>query len=251
MTAPWGLMLATAASSVGAVSAAAVVLRLPESFRQRAVPLAVAFAAGTMLGAVFLGLLPHALEHGDAHRILPWCLAGIIAFFGLERFLLWRHCHAEHCPVHGRSAELILIGDALHNCLDGVVLAVAWSTSPTVGLGATVAIIAHEIPQEIGDFAILLDAGWSPRKAVLWNLVSATATIPGALGGWLLLADLTPALPPMMALAAAGFLYIAVADILPGLHQRRSGVTGWLQFPLILLGVATIVLCHGLSGPEP
>lgn len=251
MTVAWGLMLATAGASIGAVSIAASVLRLPADVRRRSIPLAVAFAAGTMLGAVFLGLLPHALEHGSAHRVLAWCLAGIIVFFGLERFLLWRHCHAEHCPVHGGSAELILLGGAIHNLTDGIILATAWSTSTEVGIGISAAIIAHEIPHKVGDFAILLDAGWHPRRAFWWEMLSSAAIVPGAIGGWLLLADLATALPPMMALAAAGFLYIAVADILPGLHQRRGGVTGWLQFPLILLGIATIVLCHGLSGSEP
>jgi len=243
-----GLIITAVLASHGAVLVAASMLKLPERVRHVIIPAAVAFAAGTMLGAVFLGLLPHALAHAPAHQIMPWTLGGILGFFILERFLIWRHCHDEQCAFHQRTAELILIGDGLHNLIDGIVLAVAWSTSPGLGMATTVAIIAHEIPQEIGDFAILVDAGWSPRRAFFWNQISAATTLLGALGGWWLLSSLAPALPPMMAVAAAGFLYVAVADILPGLHQRSHGLAGWLQIPLILAGVATIALCHGLGG---
>lgn len=239
------------ASSLGAVLVAGLMLRLPDRWRLAVMPGAIAFAAGTMLGAVFLGLLPHALHHGPTHRVLVWVLVGILGFFVLERLLIWRHCHDHQCTFHGRSAELILIGDGLHNFLDGVVLAVAWTGSPGLGLTATVAIIAHEIPQEIGDFALLLDAGWSPRRAFWANQASAATTLAGAGLGWWLLRDLAPLLPPLMAIAAAGFLYIAVADILPGLHRRGPGRAGWMQFPLILAGVAVIALCHGQAGHAP
>ncbi len=244
-----GLIISAIIGSFGSVLAAALLLKLPEGRRKAVVPFAIAFAAGTMLGAVFLGMLPHALSHQPAHRILPWTLGGILFFFILERCLIWRHCHDEQCSVHGRSAELILIGDGLHNCIDGVVLAIAWTSSPAIGMATTVAIVAHEIPQEVGDFAILLDGGWSPRKAFLWNQASAATTLLGALGGWWLLQDLQPMIPPLMAVAAAGFLYVAVADILPGLHRRGHGPAGWLQIPLILAGVATIALCHAHAKP--
>jgi zinc and cadmium transporter len=239
-----GLMTAAALAGGGALLMAALVLCLPVWLRRVIIPPAIAFAAGTMLGAVFLGLLPHALAHRSAEQVLPWTLGGIIGFFVLERCLLWRHCHTDHCAFHGRSAELILIGDGLHNLIDGIVLAVAWTASPTLGMSTTVAIIAHEIPQEIGDFAILLDAGWSPRKALFWNLVSAAPILIGALAGWWFLAAVQPAVPQLMAIAAAGFLYVAVADILPGLHQRGHGAWGWMQIPLLLAGIAVIVLCH-------
>ena len=234
-------------ASFGAVLIAALTLLLPDQWRRAAVPTTVAFAAGSMLGAVFLGLLPHALAHGPADQVLPWTLGGVIAFFILERFFLWRHCHADNCAFHGRSAEMILVGDGLHNLIDGIVLAVSWTASPALGVSATIAIVAHEIPQEIGDFAVLLDAGWSRRKALAWNLVSAANTLIGALAGWWFLDTMAPAVPYLMALAAAGFLYIAVADILPGLHQRRPEERSWLQIPLMLAGVAVIALCHGLA----
>jgi zinc and cadmium transporter len=243
-----GLIVTAILASHGAVLLAAAVLKLPERTRRVIIPAAVAFAAGTMLAAVFLGLLPHALSCAPTPQIMAWMLGGIFGFFVLERLLLWRHCHDMQCSFHRQTAELILIGDGLHNFIDGIVLAVAWSTSPGLGMATTVAIIAHEIPQEIGDFAILVDAGWSPRRAFLWNQLSAATTLLGALGGWWLLATLAPALPPMMAVAAAGFLYVAVADILPGLHQRGHGLAGWLQLPLILAGIGTIALCHGLGG---
>jgi len=243
-----GLILMAVLASHGAVLVAAAMLRLPERIRRAVVPSAVAFAAGTMLGAVFLGMLPHALEGRSPHDILPWTLGGILGFFGLERLLLWRHCHDDQCTFHKQTAELILIGDGLHNLIDGIVLAIAWTTSPTLGMATAIAIVAHEVPQEIGDFAILVDAGWSVRRAFIWNQISAATTLLGALGGWWLMSFLTPALPPMMAIAAAGFLYVAVADILPGLHQRGRGLTGWLQIPLILAGIGTIAVCHGHAG---
>jgi len=247
MSHPFAWLLASALlASVGTVLMAALTLVLPDHWRRAALPATVAFAAGSMLGAVFLGLLPHALEHRSAAQVLPWTLGGIIAFFILERFLLWRHCHVDQCAFHGRTAEMILVGDALHNLIDGIVLAVSWNASPALGLSATVAIVAHEIPQEIGDFAILLDAGWSRRKALFWTLLSARPTMAGAIAGWWFLETMIPAVPSLMAVAAAGFLYVAVADILPGLHQRRPEERRWLQIPLMLAGVAVIVLCHGL-----
>ena len=154
----------------------------PSKVRERLVPFLVSYATGTLLGASLLGLLPEAIEQGGLLPSLGSVLAGLIAFFVLERFLIWRHCHHEGpCEVHGAAGQLILVGDALHNFVDGAVIAAAFMSSVPLGIATGIAVIAHELPQEVGDFAILLDNGFSPRRALTWNLVSGSTTIPGAL----------------------------------------------------------------------
>jgi len=168
-----------------------------------------------------------------------------VLFFILEKLVLWRHCHETGCEVHGHAAPLILIGDAFHNFVDGIVIAAAFLTSVPLGITATIAIIAHEIPQEVGDFAILLDGGLSRNRALVLNSLSAAATLPGAVLSYFWLAGTTAAMPYVLALSASSFIYIATADLIPSLHSRLSPADSIQQTLLLVAGILTIAFMPG------
>ncbi len=230
--------------SIGAIAGAAALLVLPEIVRRHAVPFLISYATGTLLGAAFIGMIPAALEKGEMRAILATVLAGMVLFFVLEKLVLWRHCHDAECEVHGQAAPLILIGDAFHNFVDGVVIAAAFLTSIPLGVATAIAVIAHEIPQEVGDFAILLESGYSRRKALVLNTLSADTTLPGALVAYFWLADARELVPYVLALSAASFIYIASADLVPHLHRRISLPESIRQVALLLVGIGTIALLH-------
>jgi zinc and cadmium transporter len=231
--------------SVGAIAAAATFLLFPKSVRERLVPFLVSYATGTLLGAALLGLLPEAIEQGGLRPSLGTVLGGLMAFFVLERLLIWRHCHVEGpCEVHGTAGQLILVGDALHNFVDGAVIAAAFMSSVPLGIATGIAVIAHELPQEVGDFAILLDNGFTKMRALKWNLISGSTTIPGALLAYVGLQQVPQFNATVLALSAASFLYIGLADLVPGLHRRIGAETGVGQLLLILAGVGTILMLH-------
>ncbi len=216
-------------------------------------PHLVSFATGALLGAALLALVPHALESGvGAHGIGIALVAGIIVFFVLEKMVLWRHCHADACEAHGpqehhrakASATLILWGDAFHNLLDGVLLAAAFLTDVHLGIVTAIAVFAHEIPQEVGDLAILLNSGMKRRRALMLNVVVSLTSVAGAVVAYFLLEQALGVLPYALAIAAASFLYIAVADLIPGLHRRVDARTSVQQVVLIALGILLIGLTH-------
>jgi zinc and cadmium transporter len=229
---------------------------LPARRRNALLPHLVSFATGALLGAALLALLPHALDSGaGAHGIGIALAGGIIAFFVLEKAVLWRHCHVDACEAHGpqdhhrdrASATLILWGDAFHNILDGVLIAAAFLTDPHLGVVTTVAVFAHEIPQEVGDLAILLNGGMSRRRALTLNVAVSLTSIAGAVVAWYLLAKALQWLPYALAIAAASFLYVAVADLIPGLHRRVDAKTSIQQVILITLGIVVIAVTHNLA----
>ncbi len=236
------------------VLAASVYLLLPDSPRQRLLPHLVSFAIGALLGAAFLALLPHAMSLGDdLHSLGLTVLLGILAFFTLEKLVLWRHCHAHDCEAHGHSESskpdsapgvLILVGDGLHNLVDGVLIASAFLTDFHLGVVTSMAVAAHEIPQEVGDFAILLHSGFSRSRALLFNIISSLATIVGAVVAYYSFEDAQFLLPYVLAIAASSFIYVAVADLIPGLHKRTHFSATVQQLSLILLGVAVIYWAH-------
>lgn len=229
--------------SLGAIGGAALLLVFPEAIRKTLVPCLVSFATGTLLAAAFLGMIPAALKQEDSTAILASVLAGMVLFFILEKIVLWRHCHEGDCPgEHGRAAPLILVGDAFHNFVDGIVIAAGFLTSIPLGIATSLAVVAHEFPQEVGDFAILLDSGMSRTRALVLNTLSASATLPGALMGFFWLAEMRAAIPFILAISAASFIYIATADLIPELHRRTSGETAVRQLVLLLAGIATIVV---------
>jgi zinc and cadmium transporter len=222
------------------------------------VPMLVSYAIGTLLGAAFLEILPHAVEHGGGPRqVATTVLLGILGFFVLEKLVLWRHCHEERCegheaqPLgtdHGRSGLMILVGDTFHNFVDGVLIAAAFLQDFRLGVVTSIAIIAHEIPQETGDFLILLHSGYSKAKAFGYNLLSSLATVAGGLGAYFALSAMQQAVPIFLALAAASMIYVAVADLIPGLHRRPELAATAEQVLLIGLGVGTIVAVDVLIG---
>jgi len=191
------------------------------------------FAIGALLGAAFLEVIPHAFERGNAHEAAAAILGGIFLFFVLEKLLIWRHCHTENCEVHdphesgagpahdhGRSGLLIIVGDTIHNFLDGLLIAAAFLQSTEVGIIAAVAIIAHEIPQEVGDFLVLLHSGYSRARAFTLNVLSSLGSVAGGLLGYFTLQGYEHWEPVLLGVVAASMIYVAVADLIPGLHRR-------------------------------
>ena len=230
--------------SIGAVAGAALMLLFPDSIRRTLVPVLVSYATGTLLGAAFLGMIPAGLKHAPAPALMATVLAGMVLFFVLEKFVLWRHCHESGCEVHSRGGPLILIGDAFHNFVDGVVIAAAFLTSIPLGITASFAVIAHEVPQEVGDFAILLDSGYGRAQALLLNGLSSATTLPGAVVTYFWLGETRAAVPYILALSAASFIYIAAADLIPGLHKQVTAAASLRQLLLLLAGIGTIALFH-------
>ncbi len=256
------IVLCTLASGVLSVLAAGLFLALPGRQREAALPHLVSFATGALLGAALLALIPHAVIGAGServHQVGIALIAGIALFFVLEKFLLWRHCHDVDCdehtvsdPDHSQhdharrkaSGSLVLVGDALHNVLDGVLIAAAFLTDVHLGLVTAVAIMAHEIPQEVGNFAVLLHSGVSRRRALALNLLTSLTAVIGGVVGYFALETAVRLLPFALGVAAASLLYVAVADLIPGLHRRvdpRSSIT---QVLLIGCGIAIIALAE-------
>jgi zinc and cadmium transporter len=218
---------------------------------------AAALSVAALLGAAFLEIIPHALEHGNPHNLAATLLFGILAFFVLEKLVLWRHCHHDHCEAHdaqapahdhGRSGLLILVGDTFHNFVDGILIAAAFLQSTELGIVTSLAIIAHEIPQEVGDYLILLHSGYSKVRALVFNLLSSLATLVGAMLAYFALSQLTEWIPTLLGLGAASMIYVAVADLIPGLHKRTDLRATIQQVLLIGLGVGSIALVRALAG---
>jgi zinc and cadmium transporter len=228
--------------SVGAIVTAAAFLLLREKIQKILIPCLVSYATGTLLAAALLGLLSHALEITSPLPILSTVLVGIVVFFLLEKLVVWRHCHDVECDVHGLAGPMILIGDAFHNATDGLVIAASFLSSVPIGIAAGVSIIAHEIPQEVGDFAILLHGGYSKRKALLLNVLSSLSTVPAAILAYYALEIMRAAIPYVMAFSAASFLYIALTDLYPELHEKVGFGSAIRQFLLMLAGIGTMIL---------
>lgn len=236
------IIIAAVSGSVLSVAGAALILFLSGEVRKSLVSLLVSYATGTLLGAAFLGMLPHALEYVRPPALLGTVLAGIVFFFLVEKLVIWRHCHNGGCQVHGTAGPLILFGDAFHNFVDGVVIATAFLVSIPLGVTTALAVIAHEVPQEVGDFAILLDGGYSKRKALAFNILSSVATFPGAIIAYCSLEAAQGIVPYVLAISAASFIYIAIADLIPTLHQRVGIKVGISQFVLLMAGIGTILI---------
>src|SRR2546423_2937084 len=242
MTLGWILAASFAGGTLSA-GLAAFSLALRASW----LPMLVSYAIGALIGAAFLEVIPHAFERGQPGEAGIAILAGIFGFFVLEKLLLWRHCHTENCEVHdphahdhGRSGALIVVGDTVHNFVDGVLIAAAFLQSTEVGVIAALAIIAHEIPQEVGDFLILLHSGYTRGQALAVNLLSSTGTIFGGVLGFYCLQDVRAWEGALLGLVAASMIYVAGADLIPGLHKRPELRHTASQALLIALGIASI-----------
>jgi zinc and cadmium transporter len=251
------ILLSSIAGGLASVLAAAL---LGELAGVKRVAILVSYAIGALLGAAFLEVIPHAMADADhpAH-VAATILGGILGFFVLEKLVLWRHCHHDHCEVHeaqppqhdhGRSGLMILIGDTFHNFVDGILIAAAFMQDTELGIVTAVAIIAHEIPQELGDYMVLLHSGYRRSRAIGFNLLSSLATLVGGLLAYAALSELQSWIPYILAIAAASMIYVAVADLIPGLHKRPELGATVQQVLLIVLGVATILLAQYAVGED-
>ena len=250
MTLVW-ILLATFFGGMLSAALASLFLLLSEARRNWLLPHLISFATGAMLAAALIGLLPEAIESvgpGRIQAIGAAVLAGIALFFVLEKLVLWRHCHTESCETHSphesdrdRAAGwIVLFGDGVHNAFDGVLIAAAFLTDTKLGVVTTIAITAHEIPQELGDLAVLLHARMSPVRALWFNAASSLTSIIGGLVGFLALRRTLDVLPYAISVAAASLIYVAVADLIPGLHRRVDLGAGMAQVLLIACGVGVI-----------
>jgi zinc and cadmium transporter len=290
----WIILTSFVGGALSVAGAGLVALRA----RTAAVPMLISYAIGAMLGAVFLEILPEGIEIAtDVHAFTATVLFGILLFFTLEKLVIWRHCHGDHCEVHaihteedcpdthktdapvtpilntkyraaskktlgtpvsvvkaphnhhhdhghdgGRSGMMVMIGDTFHNFVDGILIASAFMVDVKVGIVTAVAIIAHEIPQEVGDFLILLHSGYSKKQAFAFNLVSSFATVVGGTIAYFALQHVQSWIPTILGLAASSMLYVAVADLIPSLHKRTELRATLSQLSLIACGVASIWL---------
>jgi zinc and cadmium transporter len=250
MTLGWILAASFAGGTLSA-GLAAFSLALRASW----VPMLVSYAIGALLGAAFLGVIPEAFAKGPPQQAAMALLGGIFGFFVLEKLLLWRHCHTENCEVHdqhgqahdhGRSGALIIVGDTVHNFVDGLLIAAAFLQSIELGILTAIAIVAHEIPQEVGDFLILLHSGYSKARALAMNLLSSAATMVGGVVGYFGLQIASGWETTLLGIVAASMIYVAVADLIPGLHRRPELRDTASQALLIALGIGTIALVGSL-----
>lgn len=280
-------------SLLGGVLSVSLAALFALNVRTTWVPMLVSYAIGAMLGAVFLEILPHAFSLASSvESVSATLLLGLLLFFVLEKLVIWRHCHGDHCEVHamhteencpvthpeqatqdtgfkykavapqqpsallshghihshshdgGRSGLMIMIGDTFHNFIDGILIAAAFTADIKLGVVTALAIIAHEIPQEVGDFLILLHSGYSKKQALVFNLVSSVATMVGGLIAYYALQYVQSWIPIILGLAASSLLYVAVADLIPGLHRRTELKATLAQILLISIGVSTIWIAH-------
>jgi zinc and cadmium transporter len=228
--------------SFGGLVVASSLLLFNDQARLRLLPSLVSYAVGALLGVALLALLPEALETLPPAQVFGTLLAGILTFFILEKLVLLRHCHTDECLVHSAAAPLVIMGDAFHNFIDGATICAAVLTSVPLGVNTAIAVAAHEIPQEVGDVAILLASGYSRRRALLLNGLSAAAGIVGTLLAFMTVGTIPGTRPYILALSSASLLYIAMSDLIPGLHRGHTERSAVHQVLLIAAGIGTVVI---------
>lgn len=241
------------------VLVASAFLLLNDDWHRRLLPYLISFAVGALLGAAFLALLPHAMDLAgpdNMHRIGLTFVIGILIFFMLEKLVIWRHCHHDDCEAHTpgdhvhdpeRSAgTLVLVGDGLHNLIDGVLIATAFLADFHLGVVTALAVAAHEIPQEVGDIAVLVNSGMSRWRAFAYNIAASMTAVLGGILAYFALETAELARPYVLAIAAGSFVYVAVADLIPGLHRRTRVYDSVVQVLMIVIGLGMIVASHSL-----
>jgi zinc and cadmium transporter len=234
--------------SCGGLCVASSLLLFTDAVRTKVVPWLVSYAVGALLGVALLALLPEALETLPPAVVFGTLLVGILVFFVLEKLVLLRHCHTDECEVHAATAPLVIIGDAFHNFIDGAIVCTAVLSSIPLGINAAIAVAAHEIPQEVGDVAILLAAGYSRTRALLLNVVSGAAGIAGALVAYGAVEVIPGVRPYILAFSSASLLYIAMSDLIPDLHRGEIDANAVRQVLLIVAGIGTVVAFEKLAG---
>ena len=249
ITLEW-ILLFSILGSIGALSAAAVFILFKEKTQKLVVSLLISYATGILLSAALLGLIPEAIEAAgnEPHSVMLFVLGSIFFFFFLEKIVIWRNCPNEECDVHGVAAgPIVLFGDAFHNFVDGVLITAAFLTDFNIGLAVGFAIIAHEVPQETGDFGILLHSGFTKKKAYAYNALSSLTTIPASIISYFVFESVSYLIPFVLAISAASFLYIALSDLTPELHQKSGLKHGVRQLILIILGITTMYFIISLG----
>jgi zinc and cadmium transporter len=238
--------------SVGAITAAGSFMFLDEKYQKKLIPFLIAFATGVLLTAALLGLIPEAVEEvGEPHIIMPFILGGILFFFIMEKIVIWRNCRNKECEVHSHaSGPIILLGDSLHNFTDGIVIAAAFLSGTSLGVVAGLTIIFHELAHETGDFGILLHSGYSKKKAFIYNMISSSTTIPAAIISFFILDSIEFAVPFLLAIAAASFIYIALSDLTPDLHQNTDIKYILRQLVVMIIGIILMALLLSVGGHQ-
>lgn len=226
------VLIVSAISLIGVIA-----LGLNDRFLRSILSYLVSLSAGALLGDVFLHLLPEMNETGFGVKEGIYFLVGIVLFFILERFILWHHSHGTHDEEIHSSVYLTMVGDSLHNFIDGLIIAASFLVSVPLGIAATIAVIFHEIPQEVGQFAILVHGGWSKAKATLYNFLSALTAVLGAAVVFIFARDLQEAPSFLLAFAGASFIYVAMSDLIPELHKEKSTSKALIQFVWFIIGI--------------
>jgi zinc and cadmium transporter len=243
----WILVATFMVSSISFIGA--ITLAMSEKFLKKILMVLVGFSAGALLGGAFLHLLPEAIANVQPNavtNVFLTVLVGFVMFFVLER-LLWRHCHERVCPIH-TFVYLNLFGDSVHNFIDGLVMAGSFIVSVPLGLITTLAIAAHEIPQELGDFGVLVYGGLKPRKALALNFATALTAVAGGVTGYYLSPYLGGAMIFLLPFAAGGFLYIAASDLVPELHKEKNTVKTVVSFVSFIVGIILMWAVKVASG---
>ncbi len=208
----------------------------------------VSFSAGALLGGVFFHLLPEAIHQAGKHdTIFVYTLIGIGLFFILERVMRWHHCHEVGCDTHKHLGYMNLFGDGVHNIIDGIILASAFSVSPALGWPIALSIALHEIPQEIGDYGVLLYAGFTKGKALLYNLIAASTVILGVVLGYFMINYIQHINNFLLPFAAGGFVYIAMSDLIPELHKEKTLARSLISFAVVVLALLMMYLLSSHS----
>jgi len=234
--------------SCGGLLVASSLVMFPDRVRTRLVPWLVSYAVGALLGVALLALLPEALAELPAQAVFGTLLVGIMLFFVLEKLVLLRHCHTDDCHVHAAAAPIVFIGDAFHNFLDGAIICTAVLTSVPLGVNTAIAVAAHEIPQEVGDVAVLLAAGYSRARALMLNVVTGASGILGAILAFAAVEVVPGVRPYVLAVSSASLLYIAMSDLIPDLHRGEIDANGLRQVLLIAAGIGTVVIFERIIG---
>ena len=242
----WIIAATLAGGILSVIAAATLALRAGPA----QLPILISYAIGALLGAAFLEILPHALELSSSVKsVTATVLIGLLLFFVLEKLVLWRHSHEEPGETHladhdhddhGRIATMVIVGDTFHNCVDGVIIAGAFLVSLELGIITALAIVAHEVPQEVSDFLILLHSGYSKRQAFAFNMLASVAMMVGGVFAYYALQTMHSAIPPLLGIAAASMIYVSMADLIPGLHRRRDIPATLQQVLLIAAGIGTV-----------
>lgn len=242
------VFLALIAGSIGSIALGSLLFLLDNNKLEKVSTYLTYLAGGTLLGAAFLGMIPRAAEMMNISLLLKLILAGLLFFFILEKFILWRTCRNKECERHVHAvAPMILFGDAFHNAIDGIVIAASFLTSMELGLFVTLSVVMHEIPQELGDFGILIKSGLSRKKALLYNMLSGSTAIVTGIAAFYFLDSVKSLIPYALAFSASSFLYIALADLIPEMHKKTKVKDSIMQFLLIVSGILIIYLVKQMN----